>query len=120
MKDDIFEYTYSAAQRQEVEAIRKKYVAPQEDRMELLRRLDASVTQKGTVISLIVGILGALILGVGMCCVMVWNQMLWGIPIGLVGIVILVLAYPIYNKIIAKERARIAPEILRLTDELMK
>lgn len=120
MEENIFEYTYSAAQRREVEEIRKKYMPPQQDKMEQLRRLDAGVTQKGTVVSIIIGILGALIMGIGMCCVMVWNSMLIGIPIGLAGIVLLALAYPIYNKIIAKERERVAPEILRLTDELMK
>lgn len=43
-----------------------------------------------------------------------------GIAVGIFGIVLVSLAYPIYNRIVKKERERIAPEIIRLTDELMK
>lgn len=90
--------------------------------MEQLRRLDRSVTQKGVIVSLVAGIIGALILGVGMCCTMVWseNWFIPGIVIGLVGIVAVSLAYPLYTHITKKEREKIAPEIMRLTDELMK
>jgi len=117
-----FCYTYSAAQRQEIENIRKKYLAPQEDKMEHLRRLDASVTKKSTVVSLILGILSSLVMGIGMSCCLVWAGSLFvpGIIIGLVGIGGVVLAYPVYTHITVKERQRLAPEILRLTDELMQ
>ena len=43
-----------------------------------------------------------------------------GILIGAVGIVLVCVAYPLYNRIVKKEREKIAPEIIRLTDELMK
>ena len=46
--------------------------------------------------------------------------MLAGIAVGIIGIVLVCLAYPIYNRIVKKEREKIAPEIIRLTDELMK
>lgn len=121
-RDETFHYTYSAQQQDEVKRIRKKYIPPEEDKMERLRRLDRSVTQKGTVISLVLGVIGALLMGIGMSCTMVW-QGSWFIPgivIGLVGIAIVALAYPVYNRIVKKERERIAPEILRLTDELLK
>lgn len=119
---ETFQYTYSARQQEEIKNIRKKYMAPEEDKMEQLRRLDRSVTRKGTIVSLAVGIAGALIMGVGMCCTMVWKGM-WFIPgivIGIVGIVMICCAYPLYNRIYKTERERIAPEIIRLTDELMK
>ena len=115
-----FEYTYSAKQQEELKHIRAKYVPKEEDKMERLRRLDAGVTRKSTTLALIVGILSALILGVGMCCCLVWNLFLPGIPIGIVGIVGVSLAYPLYSRITQKEREKIAPEIIRLTDELMK
>lgn len=117
-----FCYTYSAKQQEEIQRIREKYVPKEADKMEQLRRLDASVTQKGCTVSLIVGIVSALILGIGMCCCIVWGGALIipGVIIGVVGIAGVALAYPIYNRITKKERERIAPEILRLTDELMK
>lgn len=98
--------------------------------MAQLRRLDASVTQKATVVSLIFGVMGTLIMGTGMSLAMTeigkaigfgkGAAMLMGVLIGIIGIVLICVAYPIYNRIIKKERERIAPEILRLTDELMK
>lgn len=117
-----FNYTYSAKQQEEIKRIREKYVVQEEDKMEQLRRLDQSVTQKGTMYSIIIGTIGALILGIGMCCCLVW-QGVWFIPgiiIGIIGITIVGCAYSVYNHIIKTERERIAPEIIRLTDELMK
>ena len=116
-----FSYTYSAKEQVEINQIRKKY-APTEDKMEQLRKLDAGVTEKATAEAIIVGVTGALIMGIGMCCAMVWQGFLFipGIIIGLIGMVVLAVAYPMYQKVIKKERARIAPEIIRLTDELMK
>lgn len=46
--------------------------------------------------------------------------LLIGILIGSIGIALVCLAYPLYNYVIKKERAKISPEILRLTEELMK
>ena len=53
---------------------------------------------------------------------MVWADKLFisGIFIGLLGFAVLGLAYPLYTRTLEKERERIASEILRLTDELMK
>ena len=119
---ETFQYTYSAKQQEEIRNIRKKYAAPEEDKMEQLRRLDRSVIEKGTTAALIVGILGALLLGIGMCCTMVWGEM-WFIPgilVGVLGIAAISAAYPLYNRVVRKEREKIAPEIIRLTDELMK
>lgn len=121
-KNEVFAFTYSARQQEEVQKIREKYVPREADKMEQLRRLDASVTRKGSAAALAVGIVSALILGLGMCCCMVWGGGLFvpGIFIGVVGIAGVAVAYPVYNRITQKERERIAPEILRLTDELLK
>ena len=121
-KKETFNYTYSAKQQEEIKNIRKKYAAPEDDKMEQLRKLDRSVAQKGTAASLVVGMIGALLLGVGMCCCMVWGGALFvpGIIVGIVGIALVCCAYPLYIRVTEKERKRIAPEILRLTDELMK
>ena len=125
-----FNYTYSAKEQEEIKAIRKKYAASEEseDKMTQLRRLDASVYSKASTAALIVGIVGALIMGIGMSLCMTdigavlgtVLAMVIGIGIGVIGIVLVCLAYPIYNRTLKKEREKIAPEILRLTDELMK
>jgi len=118
---ETFSYTYSAKEQEEIKKIREKYVPKEADKMEQLRRLDASVTQKGTVISLVVGIVGALILGTGMSMCMVWTELfVLGIIVGIVGIVMVSAAYPLYSYVTKKVREKIAPEIIRLTDELMK
>ena len=117
-----FNYTYSAKLHDEVKKIREKYVVQEEDKMEQLRRLDQSVTQKSTMYSLVIGVIGALVMGTGMSCCMVW-QGVWFIPgifVGIIGIALVGCAYPLYNHITKKEREKIAPEIIRLTDELMK
>ena len=125
---ETFHYTYSACRQEEIKNIRKKYLPPEEDKMERLRRLHASATQKAQVRSLSLGIVGALLLGTGMSLVMtdlgaalgIAHPLLPGVAIGIVGLIPTALAWPTYNRVLKKERARIAPEILRLTDELMK
>lgn len=123
-ENKTFRYTYSASQQAEIKRIREKYAPPtqEEDKMERLRRLDASVTRPGAIVSLTVGIISTLLLGVGMCCTMVWTGALFipGIIIGVIGIIGVIAAYPIYNRITKKQREKLAPEIMRLSDELMK
>lgn len=120
--NENFSYTYSAKEQEEIKKIREKYVPRESDKMERLRSLDRRVTNKGTLISVTVGVVGTLILGVGMCCTMLWAERFFvvGIIVGIIGIAVLSAAYPLYTHIIKKEREKIAPEIIRLTDELMK
>ena len=88
--EETFEYRYSAKQQEEIEAIRRKYLPKEEDKMEQLRQMDKRVSHKGTIISII----------------------------GVIGIVMIALAYPLYERITKKERKKIAPLILKLADEL--
>jgi hypothetical protein len=120
---ETFNYTYSAKQQEEIRKIREKYIPKEENqsnKMEQLRRLDASTTKPGTVIALAVGIVSALVLGVGMCCTMVWTDRFFvsGIIIGLIGMAGVGSAYPLYQHITRKQREKLAPEIMRLTEEL--
>lgn len=119
---DSFHYTYSANQQEEIRKIREKYIPKEANKMEQLRRLDASVEHKGMAVSMTVGIIGTLLLGIGMCCTMVWRGSLFipGIVVGVIGIALVSSANPLYNYITKKERKKIAPEVIRLTDELMK
>ena len=125
-----FKYTYSAKEQDEIKRIRQKYQSQEEDSMTRLRKLDASATSKATVMALMFGIVGALILGMGMSLIMTdlakvfgmtgIANMIIGIIIGLLGIILVILAYPTYSMVLKREQDKIAPEILRLTDELMK
>ena len=129
-KDEVFRFTYSAKEQTEIENIRRKYMPPEADKMEQLRRLDAIPHQKAQIWALSLGILGALILGAGMSLCMtelgeVLNMaeevaFLVGVVLGLPGLGMVALAYPVYNRILKKARQRLAPQILKLTDELMK
>lgn len=124
-----FKYTYSAKEQNEIKRIRQKYQT-QEDGITRLRRLDEGVISKATAIALATGIVGTLIMGTGMSLILselstlLGMTELTGIVIGIIagvlGIVMVVLAYPVYNKVIKKEREKIAPEILRLSEELTK
>ena len=63
-KNETFTYTYSAKQQEEIRNIRSKYLPKEEDKMEQLRRLDRSASKKGTVVSVTLGVIGCLLLGV--------------------------------------------------------
>ena len=127
-KED-FKFTYSAKEQEELRKIRQKYQPQEEDKMERLRKLDASVTQKATAVSISIGIIGSLIMGTGMSLIMTnlgesiglygMTGMIVAIIVGMIGMVFIGCAYPVYNRVIKKEREKIAPEILRLTDELI-
>lgn len=125
-----FAYTYSAREQEEIKAIRDKYGKREESKMERLRRLDNSVTKKAQAVALTLGVVGTLILGFGMSLIMSElakhigiqgaTTMPLGIIIGLIGGAVGALAYPVYNFTLKRERQKIAPEILKLTDELIK
>ena len=63
-----FRFTYSAARQQEVEHIRKKYLpqAEEENKMEQLRKLHHSASEKAQARAIAVGTMGALMMGIGM------------------------------------------------------
>ena len=122
-----FSFTYSAEQQKEIEAIRKKYLPKEADKMEQLRKLHAVPTQKAQTWAIAVGVIGALIMGTGMSLAMTdigaalgSLAMVLGIVVGIAGMVVVALAYPLYNRVLKKQREKIAPEILRLSDELLK
>lgn len=115
-----FEYTYSAKEQQEIDKIRKKYLPKEENKLETLKRLDRNAEKPGTILSIIVGVVGSLIMGVGMCCTMVWAETVFvlGIIIGILGMAILATAYPLYKVVTKRERAKIAEKIIQLSEEL--
>ncbi len=122
MENNVFAYSYSADRNKEVEKIRDRYLPAEENKLERLRRLDRRAQTAGVTESLIVGIVGALTFGLGMCFGL---DALSGpdaltLIFGLLGALIMAPAYPIYKRISKKTRMRLAPEILKLSDEFVK
>ena len=119
-KEETFEYTYSAKRQEEIEAIKNKYLPPKEDKMEQLRKLDASVTVKATMWAVSIGVIGILIFGGGMSCTLIGgkNMFVPGIVISFVGLAVMGLALPAYKIIEKKQREKIAPQILAMAEEL--
>ena len=119
----VYSYTYSAQHHAEIKKIRDKYLPKEESKLEKLIRLDKQAEKKGQTISITIGVMGALLLGVGMCCNMVWNTgviiMIVGIVTGLIGMWSMGLAYPTYKKLTEQERKKIADQIIALSDELL-
>ena len=122
MKNINFNYTYSAARNKEVESIRRKYMPEEESKLERLKKLDLRVQTAGTVESLCFGIVGALVFGIGMCFFLAvfageaWLSALFMI----IGSLIMIPAYPIYRRIARKTKEELTPEILRLSEEIIK
>ena len=120
MDNSTFSYTYSAPLNQEVQAIRQKYMPKVESKLDELKRLDHDVQCSGMIESLSVGITGCLVFGLGMCLAMkvVGSSMLLGVIISMIGILIMIPAYPIYRTVSSKVKGRLVPRILQLADEL--
>lgn len=118
MENNKFSYTYSSDKQDEIAKIREKYCPREETTLEKVKRIDNAVTNKATMVSIIVGVISSLILGVGMCCCMVWTQFfVLGIFVGIIGLTGVGIAYPVYKRVLKKERAKVAEQILALTDE---
>ena len=122
MENKSFTYIYSAARNKEVENIRRKYMPREESKLETLKRLDNRVQSAGMIESLCIGIIGALTFGIGMCFFLdvfagaVWLTALFMI----IGTLLMIPAYPIYRRIAHRTKEKLTPEILRLSEEIMK
>lgn len=129
-KKTSFNYTYSAAEQTEIENIRKKYLPQAENKLEQLRKLHNSASQKAQAWAIALGVIGALILGSGMSLIMTdlatilgmatQLALVIGAAAGLVGLVLVALAYPVYQRVLRNQRNRIAPLILQLSDDLLQ
>ncbi len=119
-KSNTFEYSYSAERAREVEAIRRKYEGPVEDKFEQLKALDRKAERRGQILSIAIGIIGTLILGTGMSMVLVGQIPYYipGIVIGIIGVVALSTAYPIYKTVTKKDRDKVAGQVLALVKQI--
>lgn len=122
MENNVFNYRYSATQNKEVERIRERYLPKEESKLDALRRLDRRVQGAGTLTGLIVGIVGCLLFGIGMCYGLdvFAGADIWTLLFCILGAAVMLPAYPLYRLIAKKTRDDLTPEILRLSEEIMK
>ena len=122
MENASFNYTYSASKNREIEKIRDKYLIKEESKLETLKRLDRKAQSAGIIESLIIGIIGALVFGIGMCFFLnVFTAAPWLTAAFMIcGALLMLPAYPIYKKISNKTKISLTPEILRLSEELIE
>lgn len=122
MENTSFAYQYSAKRNREIENIRKRYLQAEESKLERVKKLDACVQSAGMIESLCLGIIGVLIFGVAMCFgLSVFGNVWWpAIPSGIVGTALMLPAYPLYKRLNKKKKEELAPEILRLSEEIIQ
>lgn len=125
-KKTEFEYTYSAPteqERKEIESIRRQYqaqpVSDREEKLNRLRKLDSFVKNSATTVALILGVVGLLIFGLGMTMVLEWELYIWGVVVGTVGLTPIMIAYPVYNLMLNKNKEKYGEQILTLTEQLL-
>lgn len=110
-----------------VQKIRGQYTEKKHTELWELRKLDAKVKRPAKVFAYIFGTVGAIVMGAGMSLVMtdiaktvgIQNPMLYGIVIGIIGMVMAIINYPIYKSILASRRKKYADKIIALSDKIM-
>ncbi len=125
---ESFSYSYSAKEREELLKIRAKYSSESaKGTLELLKEKDKRVTRGVTVFAVAFGIVGVIVMGFGMSIIMSDFGTLFGsyaffagILSGVLGMCIAILAYPVYKTALRRARKKAAPEILKLSEELLK
>ena len=107
--------------------IRAQYMEKQSTELDELRALDAKVKRPANVFAYGFGSVSAIIMGAGMSLVMtdvgatvgMASAMVPGIVIGLVGMVMALVNYPIYKGILGKRKKKYSSEILAISEKIM-
>lgn len=110
-----------------VQKIRTQYTEKGHSRLDALKELDAKVKRPANVFAYIFGGIGAVVMGSGMSLVMsdigntlgIENPMVPGVVIGVVGLLMAVINYPVYKRFLASRRKKYAGQIMKLSDEIM-
>ena len=110
--------------------IRTQYMEKEASELDALRQLDKKVKRPVNIFSYVFGSLSAIIMGTGMSLVMTDlgkifgmqgnSSIAIGVSAGVLGMILAGAAYPTYGKVLKKEREKAAPEILRISEELIK
>ncbi len=114
-------------EQQTAERIRTQYVEKQITDLDTLRELDAKVKRPANVFSYTFGSISAIIMGCGMSLVMtdiasklgLGDMMIPGIVIGVVGLLMTLINYPMHKGIMSARKKKYAPEIFALSDKIM-
>lgn len=110
-----------------VQKIRTQYTEKENSELDALRELDREVKRPANIFSYIFGSISAIIMGAGMSLVMtdigatvgIENPMVPGIVIGVIGMVLAIVNYPIYKNILGCRRKKYADKIIALSDKIM-
>lgn len=104
-----------------VERIVKNYQSSEMTKVDELKNLDKKVKRPSKIFAYVFGIIGALILGIGMCLAMkvIGNQMALGICIGVVGIAMVSVNYKLYKIILNSRKKKFSQEIMDLGNEII-
>lgn len=111
-----------------VQKIRTQYTEKTYTALDELKALDKKVKRPANLFGWVFGSVGALVMGVGMSLVMtdlgttlnLGNAMVPGIGIGVAGLVMAIVNYPIYTRILQKRRGAYADEIIALSDRIVR
>ena len=111
-----------------VQKIRTQYTEKESTQLDALKALDAKVKRPVNVFAYVFGSISAIIMGSGMSLVMtdisqvvgIENPMVTGIVIGVVGMILALINYPMYKKMLSSRKNKYADQILKLSDEIMK
>lgn len=111
-------------EKQYAQQVRAEYApgSEEEGKLEQLKKLDRAARRPAEIFAYMFGIVGALVLGVGMCLAMevIGSMMPLGIVIGVVGIAMVTANYFLYRAILRSRKKKYAKEIVSLSDELLK
>lgn len=108
--------------------IRAQYTEKASTELEKLRKLDRKVKRPSNIFAYVFGSIGALVMGSGMSLIMtdisetigISSPMIYGIIIGIVGLFITIVNYPIYKCILNKRRNKFADEVISLSDKIIE
>ncbi len=114
-KDDA----YKAQIAFEVNQIRSKYLPQDQNKLEQLKKLDKQATKPGKKAVVIMILISLALIGTGIPLIALLNQILAGTICCVLSLSCAFLIKPVYGFVTEKERTRLAPQIMRLSDEIL-
>ncbi len=112
-------------ERKEIENIRASYDTKEITRLDELKALDKKVKRPAKIFAYVFGSVSALVLGTGMSFAMkvigesLSFAMPLGIGVGLFGILLVSVNYPLYKKILQNRKEKYSKQIIELSDSLL-